>query len=135
MTNFHSSPRDDVQVHLDLLLSSSSRGQFLFAKAILLEGSHEGALVGRCLEATVSKFRAGVDELEVDGFEGRALGVHQERLSQGDDALLGSDAAALDHQEVIVDLSVVGEATHWGDRLVGDVVLGGGVVLDDLWMK
>jgi hypothetical protein len=80
----------------------------------------------------MSKLRAGVDKLEVDDFECRALGVHQKRLSQGDDALLGSNAAALDHEEVIVDFSVMRETAHWGDRLVGDVVLGGCVVLDNL---
>lgn len=80
----------------------------------------------------MSEFRAGVDELKVDDFKGRTLGVNQERLSQGDDALLGSNAAALNHEEVIVDLSVVREATHWGDRLVSDVVFGGSVVLDNL---
>lgn len=80
----------------------------------------------------MSKFRAGVNELEVDGFEGRTLGVNQKRLSQGDDTLLGTDAAALDHEEVIVNLSVMREATHWGDCLVGDVVFSGSVVLNDL---
>jgi hypothetical protein len=80
----------------------------------------------------MTHLRAGIDELEVDGLECRALGVHQERLSQGDDALLGSNAAALDHQEVVVDLAVEWESTHWRDVLVGDIVLGGSVVLDDL---
>lgn len=119
-----------------LLLGSGSSGlQFLFADAVLLESSHEGGLVGRGLESSMTQFGAGVDELEVDGLKSGALGVHQQRLSQGDDALLGTNAAALDHQEVVVDLSVEGEATHWGDRLVGDVVLGGGAVLDDLREK
>lgn len=119
-----------------LLLGSGSSGlQLLFAEAVLLESSHEGGLVGRGLESSVTQLGAGVDELEVDGLKSGALGVHQQRLSQGDDALLGTDAAALDHQEVVVDLSVEGEASHWSDRLVGDVVLGGGAVLDDLRRK
>jgi len=115
-----------------LLGSGGSSLQFLFANAILLEGSHEGRLVSRGLEASMTHFGAGIDELEVDGLKGRALGVHQQGLSQGDDAFLGSNAAALDHQEVVIDLSVEWEATHWGDRLVSDIVLGGGAVLDDL---
>jgi len=115
-----------------LLGSSSSRLQLLFAKTILLEGSHECCLVGRGLETSVSQLGAGVDELQVDGLEGGALGVNQERLAQGDDALLGSDAATLDHQEVVVNFSVEGETSHWSDRLVGDVVFGRSVVLDDL---
>lgn len=74
----------------------------------------------------------GVDELELDLLQSRALGVLQQRLAQGDDALLGANAAALDHDEVVVDLTIVGEATHGGDALVSQIVLGGGVVLDDL---
>ena len=41
---------------------------------------------------------------------------------EGEGPLLGSDAAALDHDEVLLDLTVVREAAHWVDRLVGDVV-------------
>lgn len=56
----------------------------------------------------------------------------QQRFAQSNDALLGTNAAALDHDEVIVHLTVVGEATHRGDALVGQIVLSGSVVLDDL---
>lgn len=80
----------------------------------------------------MSHLRRGVDELEVDLFQRGALGVHQQRLAQGDDTALGTDAAALDHQEVLVDLTVEGETSHRGDRLVRQIVLGGGAVLDDL---
>ena len=38
----------------------------------------------------------------------------------------------LDHQEVLLDLSVVREAAHGVDGLVREVVLGAGVVLDQL---
>ena len=38
----------------------------------------------------------------------------------------------LDHQEILLDLSVVGEASHGVNGLVRQVVLGGGVVLDKL---
>lgn len=58
--------------------------------------------------------------------------MHQQRLSQSDDTLLSSDATSLDHEEVVVDLSVEGETSHRGDRLVGDVVFSGSAVLDDL---
>ena len=33
-----------------------------------------------------------------------------------------SNAGALDHEEVLLDLSVVGEPTHRGDGLVSQVV-------------
>lgn len=76
-----------------------------------------------------------VDELQIDALERRPLAVRQQGLAQSDDALLRSNAAALDHQEIVVDLSVMRETAHGGNRLVGDVVLGRGRVLDDLRMK
>ena len=53
-------------------------------------------------------------------------------LSQRQDPLLGSNAATLDHDEVLLDLSVKRETAHWIDRLVGQVVVGGGIVLHQL---
>jgi len=58
--------------------------------------------------------------------------VGEERLPQGKSSLLGPNAATLDHDEVLLDLSIVGESSHWVDRLVGNVVFGGSVVLDKL---
>merc|ERR1719225_462512 len=46
--------------------------------------------------------------------------------------LLGSNAETLDHQEVLLDLSVMGEPSHGVDGLVGQVVVSAGVVLDQL---
>merc|ERR1719323_1381977 len=100
--------------------------------AVLFEGTHEGGLVLGGLEPSMAELGAGVDELEVDLLKSSLLGVSEERLSQGEGPLLGSNAAALDHDEVLLDLSVVREATHWVDGLVSNVILGGGVVLDEL---
>ena len=41
----------------------------------------------------------------------------------------------LDHQEVLLDLSVVREAAHGVDGLVGEIVVGAGVVLHQLQRK
>jgi hypothetical protein len=41
---------------------------------------------------------------------------------EGEDSLLVSDAGALDHDEVLLDLSVVGEPAHGVDGLVSQVV-------------
>ena len=43
-----------------------------------------------------------------------------------------SNASSLQEDEVLLDLSVVRESTHRVDGLVGQIVLGGGVVLDQL---
>jgi hypothetical protein len=41
---------------------------------------------------------------------------------EGEDTLFVSDAGALDHDEVLLDLSVVGEPAHGVDGLVSQVV-------------
>ena len=43
-----------------------------------------------------------------------------------------SNASSLQEDEVLLDLSVVRESTHRVDGLVGQIVLGGSVVLDEL---
>merc|ERR1712107_138646 len=92
---------------------------------VLLEGSHEGGLVLGSLEATVSHLGAGVDELKADLLHVPLLGV-------GKESLLVADAGALEHDEVLLHLSVVGEASHGVDGLVSKIVVGGSVVLDEL---
>merc|ERR1719512_11076 len=96
------------------------------------EGAHESSLVLGGLEPSVAELGAGVDELEVDLLKSPLLGVGEERLPQGQSSLLGPNAATLDHDEVLLDLSIVGESTHWVDGLVSNDVLGGSVVLDKL---
>lgn len=49
--------------------------------------------------------------------------------SEGQGSLLNTDAASLDHDEVLSDSTVVRESTHRGDVLLGQISLGGGVVL------
>ena len=62
---------------------------------VLLERSHEGGLLGVGLEPSVTKLGGGVDELEVDLLQSPLLGVGQQRLTQGQQPLLGSNAATL----------------------------------------
>ena len=70
-------------------------------------------------------FGRGVDELDVEGLKVRSLGGGEETLSEGDRSLSGASNAALDHEPVLVDLTVVREATHGGDALLGKIGLGG----------
>jgi len=100
--------------------------------SILFERSHKGHFVLLGLEATVTHLGAGVDELELDLFKSLPLSVHQQGLTKGQDALLGSNAASLDHDEVLLDQAVVGETAHGVDRLVGQIIIGSGVVLHKL---
>ena len=58
--------------------------------------------------------------------------VENTHLSESDDSLLGTHDAASEHNVVLIDLSVVGESSHWGDRLLCQIVVSRGVVLDHL---
>jgi len=99
---------------------------------LLLEGAHVLSLLLERLESTVSHLGGGIDALQVDLLEILSLVVHQEGLSEEDGALSHTHAAALDHDEVVLDLTVVGEATDGVDGLFGQVGLGGTVVHVDL---
>lgn len=79
---------------------------------ILLEGAEEGALLGRGLVGTVSELGRGVDPLELDLLEGLARGVGPHGLAEGHDTLLDTWDGALDHNVVVLDLTVADEATH-----------------------
>ena len=76
---------------------------------------------------TYTELGRSVDELELDLLQVPPGSVHHERLAEGDDTLLGTGNGALEHEEVVLDDTVVGEATHWGDGLLRDIVLGGRV--------
>ena len=55
--------------------------------------------------------------------------MDHERLAEGNDTLLGSGDGALEHDEVVLDDTIVREATHGCDGLLGDVRLGRSVRL------
>ena len=93
-------------------------------------GTHESILLGLGLEATVTELGSSIDELEFDLFQSVTGGLGEEGLAKSDDTFLGTDAAALDHDEIFVDFTVVGEATERGDGLVGKIGFGGSVVVD-----
>lgn len=74
-------------------------------------------------QSTHAELRRSVDELEGDLLKIPARGVHHEGLAEGDDTLLGTGDGALEHQEVVLDDAVVGEAAHRGDGLLCDIRL------------
>jgi len=100
--------------------------------SILFERSHKGHFVLLGLEATVTHLGAGVDELELDVLKSLPLGVNQKGLSQSEHTLLRSNATSLDHNEILLNLTVVRESTHGVDRLVSQIVIGSSVVLHKL---
>lgn len=82
------------------------------------------------LEPTVADLGASIDELESDLFEGGSVDLGDNRFPQETDSLLGANAAASDHDEVILDDTIMREATERGDVLFSQVGEGGGIVLD-----
>jgi len=81
------------------------------------------------LEATMTVLGGSIDELEVDWFQVRSLGDSDQTLSQGDWALLGASNAAFKHNPILVDLTVVREATNRGDTLLSKISFSGSGVL------
>ena len=55
--------------------------------------------------------------------------MNHERLANGDDTLLRSGNRALQHEVVVLDNTVVREATHGRDGLLRDIVFRRGVGL------
>jgi len=83
---------------LTQILKLSKPGTTLsFFKAVLLSGAHEGVLLGVRLEASVTEFGRGVNELKIDLLESSSLSVGQQRLSERYNTLLRANHAALQH--------------------------------------
>ena len=94
-----------------------NKNKYLFF-LVLLERTHECCLLLVGLEPSVTKLGGCVNELKVDNFQGPLLGVGEQGLSQCQNPFLWSNATALEHQEVLLDLSVVREAAHGVDGFV-----------------
>merc|ERR1719473_1509080 len=97
-----------------------------------LHWAHHLRLLLQSLEAAMAELGSGVDELEIDLLESRTRGLGEKRLPESDDTLLDTSDSTLEHDVVLVDLAVVGEATNGGDPLDGQVKLCAGVVGGDL---
>jgi hypothetical protein len=80
----------------------------------------------------MTKFAAGINELDVDLLQSLPLSVGEERLAECKYPLLDATGGTTDHNVIVIDFSVMGEASEWGDGLLRQIVLCGGVVLDHL---
>jgi len=96
---------------------------------LLLDATEEAGLLVIGLEATVTDLGGSVDELEGDLLEGSTGGLREKRLTERDDTLLRAANTTLDHQPVLVDLTIADEATERGDSLLGRIVVALGVLL------
>lgn len=100
---------------------------FSSSSLLLLASSEESILFVDGLESTVTNLTGGIDELQVDLFKSSSAGLRNQALSEDQRSLLGTDAASLDHDVVVVDDSVVGEASQWGDGLFSQIGFSGSV--------
>ena len=78
----------------------------------------------------MANLRGSVDEFDIDLFCLPGLDGGEDALSEGNGSLSGAHDTALDENEVLVDLTVVGETTHGGDVLGHGIGLSRGVVLN-----
>lgn len=99
---------------------------------LLLGGkwSHEFFLLFDGLEFTVTDLGGGIDEFDLgdEGGEGRGLWKHS--LSNGNNSLSWSHNGTSDHDEVLVNNTVMWESTDWGNVLDMRILLGGSVVVN-----
>jgi len=77
----------------------------------------------------MSDLGGSIDELEGNLFQSVSGNLRKERLTKRDESLASAADGTLDHEPVLVDFTVVREATERSDRLLGDIVLGVGVIL------
>jgi hypothetical protein len=112
-----------------LLRHKKKHAAALSGGKVLLESTLVLLLLGRGLESTVSELGRGVDPLEADLLEGPSGGLGEHGLSEGHDTLLNTRDGTLEHNEVVVDLTVADETTERSDGLLGDIDLSGGVVV------
>jgi len=78
----------------------------------------------------VSVLGGGVDELDIELLGLPGLHNGEQSLSNDQGSLASSGDSTLDEEEIFVDLTVVGEATHRGNVLLDGVGLASGVVHD-----
>jgi len=87
--------------------------------------SQELLLLLQGLETTVTILGRSVDELDVERLHVRTSGRGNNALAEGDRALLGTSDGTLKHDPILVDPTVVREATNRVDALLGQIRLSG----------
>ena len=80
------------------------------------------------LESSVSQFAGSIDEFKFDLFQSSSGDLGYKTLPENEYFFLGSDDAAFEHEEILSDDSIVGEASERGDVLFSEVGIGGSVV-------
>jgi len=102
------------------------------SELFLLEWSHKLSFFFDGLESTVTEFGGGIDGFQVDLFQIFSFVVGQQWFSENDWSLSDTHAGSLDHDKVVLDFTVVWEASDWIDGFFSQIGYGGTVVHVDL---
>jgi len=102
------------------------------SELFLLEWSHKLSFFLDGLESTVTEFGGGIDGFQVDLFQILSFVVNQQWFSENDWSLSDAHAGSLDHDKVVLDFTVVWEASDWIDGFFSQIGFGGTVVHVDL---
>jgi hypothetical protein len=102
------------------------------SELFLLEWSHKLSFFLDGLESTVTEFGGGIDGFQVDLFQIFSFVMGQQWFSENDWSLSDTHAGSLDHDKVVLDFTVVWEASDWIDGFFSQIGFGGTVVHVDL---
>ena len=81
------------------------------------------------IDATHAELGRRIDELELNLFKVTTAGMNHETLADGNDTLLCARNGSLEHEEVVLDDTVMRESTHGRDGFLGRIGFGRCVVL------
>jgi len=102
------------------------------SELFLLEWSHKLSFFLDGLESTVTEFGGGIDGFQIDLFQIFSFVVGQQWFSENDWSFSDTHAGSLDHDKVVLDFTVVWEASDWIDGFFSQIGFGGTVVHVDL---
>jgi hypothetical protein len=98
------------------------------SELFFLEWSHKLSFFLDGLESTVTEFGGGIDGFQVDLFQIFSFVVGQQWFSENDWSLSDTHAGSLDHDKVVLDFTVVWEASDWIDGFFSQIGFGRTVV-------
>jgi hypothetical protein len=98
------------------------------SELFLLEWAHKLSFLFDGLESTVTELGGGINGFKIDFLQIFSFVVGQQRLPQQDWSLSDAHARSLDHDEIVLNFTVVREASYWINRFLGQISLGGTVV-------
>jgi len=98
------------------------------SELFLLEWAHKLSFLFDGLESTVTELGGGIDGFEIDFLQIFSFIMGQQRFPQQNRSLSDAHARSFNHNEIVLNFTVVREASDWINRFLGQISLGGTVV-------